>query len=253
MTQASAQASISSINGSRLVRLLSELAVSDVEVSHKHFSQRLGQLIDLSASVTLASAHGDIAAMSFEPTEDSSEAVTKEFLRVRTAMVQSLVKSFVPEASDARIRFPGHEPSAAPDDAKAYERYRNFYSAQQRDIDAKVLKLQSDVREAASGVSAQLAQLAALDMVLGDTLALHSRKFFSAIPKLLARRYHYLVAQYYEPVSGTGQSQQASLEIHQRFSREMQGLLLAEIEVRLLPVLGIIEALNADADKNTYE
>ncbi len=88
---------------------------------------------------------------------------------------------------------------------------------------------------------------------LGDTLALHSRKFFAAIPKLLARRYHYLVEQYYQPVSATDQSSVASLEIHQRLSREMQGLLLAEIEVRLLPVLGIIEALNAEADKNTYE
>jgi hypothetical protein len=250
MTQASAQ---TSINGSRLVRLLSQLAVSDVEVSHKHFAQRLGQLIDLSDSVTLASAHGEIAAMSFEPTEASCEAIAEEFLRVRTALVQSLVKSFVTDANDARIRFPVHQSDGAPDDAKAYERYRNFYSAQQRDIDGKIQRLQNDVRDAASGVSAQLAQLAALDRVVGDTLALHSRKFFAAIPKLLARRYHYLIEQYYQPVSGTEQGPRASLEIHQRLSREMQGLLLTEIEVRLLPVLGIIEALNAEADKNTYE
>ena len=54
-------------------------------------------------------------------------------------------------------------------------------------------------------------------------------------------------------MAGTGQAAAASLAVHQRISREMQGLLLAEIEVRLLPVLGIIEALNEEADKNIYE
>jgi hypothetical protein len=235
--------------------------VSDVQVSHKHFAERLGRLIDLSDSVRLSNAHSHIATMGFKPTADSSQAVTAQFLRVRTAIVQSLVRSFVPGASDTRVKLPPNRGDASPDEASAFEPYKNFYTAQQRDIDGKIQRLQSDVREAAAGISPKLAQLAALDMVLGDTLALHARKFFSAIPKLLAKRYSHLHRDFQPAVSGAKHSNNMSLQererscgkLHRQFCAEMQGLLLAEIEARLLPVLGIIEALNTEADKNTYE
>ncbi len=258
MTQASAQ---NSLSGSRLVRFLSGLGVADIQVSHKHFAQRLGKLINLSDSVRLSSAHSHIATMGFEPTTNSSKAVTEEFLRVRTSIVQSLTRSFVPGAADSRIVLPPHSADTSLDEARAYQPYKNFYIAHQREIDHKVQRLQSHVREAVSGLSPELAQLAALDMVLGDTLALHARKFFSTIPKLLEKRYSHLRKEYCGAVSDPEHSNNNNLqeherlcgELHQQLCAEMQGLLLAEVEARLLPVLGIIEALNTDADKNTYE
>ena len=244
-----------------MVRFLSGLAVADIQISHKHFAQRLGRLIDLSDSVRLSSAHSHIATMGFEPTTDSSKAVTEEFLRQRTSIVQSLASSFMPGATNARIKLPPPSADASLDEARAYQPYKNFYTAQQRDIDIKIQRLQSHVREAVSGLSPELAQLAALDMVLADTLALHARKFFSAIPKLLGKRHNHLRKEYLAAVSDIKHGDSTSAqererfggELHQQLCAEMQGLLLAEVEARLLPALGIIEALNTDADKNTYE
>jgi hypothetical protein len=39
--------------------------------------------------------------------------------------------------------------------------------------------------------------------------------------------------------------------MHKPFCADMQGLLLAEIEARLLPVLGLVEALGTNTDANT--
>lgn len=232
MTQASPHLAPS---GSRLVRFLTDLDVSATAVSHKHFAQRLGQLIDLADSISISSAHGKLRSMAFESRTVSNEAVQREFLRARTAMMQSVIDSFDTGAGTSRIKLP--PPTAAS------EPYLKFYAAHQRQIDLKILRLQAQVRDAVAGLSPGLAQLCALDTALGDTLAVHSRKFFALVPGLLQ--------QYLEPLLDENQDQLAPL--HERLCAKMQGLLLAEIEARLLPVLGLIEATNEHSDNAKYE
>ena len=238
MTQASSQLSL---NGSRLVRFLTELAVTDVEISHSHFAGRLGQLIDLADSITLSNAHSKLPTMAFEPATVATAAVTDKFLSIRTTIIRSVISSFDPAAGASRIKLPVPRAESPSDTAAAYEPYLRFYRAHQREFDLRIQRLQLQVREAATGLSPELAQLAALDSVLNDTLTLHTRKFFTAIPRLLGKHFEQLAGEY------------PPMELHERFCDDMQGLLLAEIETRLLPVLGLIEALNTHTDKNTYE
>ena len=238
MTQASSQLSL---NGSRLVRCLTELAVTDVEISHSRFAGRLGQLIDLADSITLSSALGKLPTMAFEPAAVETAAVTDKFLGMRTTIMRSVIRSFDPCAGGSRIKLPVPRADSPSDTAAAYEPYLRFYRAHQREFDLRIQRLQLQVREAATGFSPELAQLAALDSVLGDTLALHTRKFFTVIPRLLGKHFEQLAGEY------------PPMELHEHFCDDMQGLLLAEIETRLLPVLGLIEALNTHTEKNTYE
>lgn len=239
-----------SLYGSRLVRFLTDLAVSDVELSHKCLAQRIGQLINFSDSVALSSLHGQLPTMAFEPLSIPAEAIQKEFLRVRQTLVQSIVNSFVPGTT--RIQFPVAKTNA-PDTLITYEPYERFYVTQQREIDHKFQYLQSYVRDAASGLSPRLAQLVALDTALGDTLSAHGRQLFAVIPKLLGKRFEHLLNKQ------LGQPHQQDDDSRMEegpdvwlatFRSEMQGLLLAELEARLLPVLGLIEAINEEADKN---
>jgi hypothetical protein len=241
MTQASTHPAP---GGTRLVRLLRDLQVADAEVSHQHFAGRLARLIDLADSINIADAHGQLRAMAFEPTTASNAAIKQQFLRSRTAMMQAVIKGLDPQAGPARSKLPTPETPPSPlDKTAAAEPYLKFYATQQGQIDANVQRLQKRVREAVAGLSPKLAQLCALDTALGDTLAVHSRKFFAVIPRLLQ--------QYFE------QQLQAEPEqwrrFHQQLCARIQGLLLAEIEVRLEPVLGLIEATNEHSDKTQYE
>ena len=54
MTQAQPQIPATA---SRLVRFLAELVDTNTTITHKHFTERLGQLIDFSDSVALSAAH----------------------------------------------------------------------------------------------------------------------------------------------------------------------------------------------------
>lgn len=233
--------------------MLGELAVSDAEVSHQHFAQRLGQLIDLSDSVNISRVHAKRSADSFTASTHSEEAITAEFLQVRNAIVASIIKSFEDSTGLRRIKLPQPGPDIPADAASGFEPYGRFYASHQREMDSRIQQLRKQVREATQGGSAELAQLVVLDEALGDTLTVHSRKFFAAIPGLLARRYAHLLNEYTlasENPQGNSSSWPELLEL---FCQNMQSLLLAEVEARLLPTQGLIEALHSEIENTHHE
>ena len=256
MTQASPNVSL---NGSRLIRFLSDLAVSDVEVSHKQFTEKLGQLISFSDAITLSAVHSKLSKMACEPTEATSESVRVEFLRVREVLVKSIIMSFTFSTRPSTIPLPIPKADTPRDKAVSYEPYQRFYARHQREIDFKVQSLQLYVRDGVSGLSLELAQLVALDAALGDVLAVHTRRLFAVIPKLLSKRFEYLKKEHQQALANledndTSGSNDPFVDnqaewikpggwLH-TFYQEMQGLLLAELDVRLQPILGLVETLN---------
>jgi hypothetical protein len=245
MTQALPQVSLGS---SRLVRFLTDLSVTDIQVSHRQFTERLGQLIDFSDSITLWDAHARNLEVDSAAVEEFSEGITHEFLRARSMIVQSAMRSFFPGSGPIRIRWPAREQQPPAGLASAAEPYLKFYHAQQVDIDTKVRGLHLRSREAVAKLSPRLERICAIDAALGDALGSHSRRYFTSVPRLLARRIETLFKDYQrrlEPDNGPNFSWQDTRDM---LRREAQGLLLAEIEARLLPTLGLIEALNEETN-----
>lgn len=236
----------------RLVRFISELSVADRKVSHKHFAQRLGQLFDLSDSIAISAAHGRRPKQQVEPAPGSAEAARETFLRGRGAIVRAALKGFATDTT-ARIRFPvirAHAPLAESMEA---EPYLTFYAAQQREAEFRVRKLQAEVRKAVAQCSPELAGLCALDTVLGDSMASRSRRCFTAVPQLLQQRFTYLLEACQLAQPEQQEERDLWLASLTQFRDEMQGTLLAEIDARLLPVTGLIEALDEHSDKESYD
>jgi hypothetical protein len=126
-----------------------------------------------------------------------------------------------------------------------------------------VVTLRGQLQQIISGRSHELAQLATLDSSMADTTADFSRRAFAGIPHLLAKRFYFLNQQYrdmrseyidLEPApANSAQSETARWlqkgEWLDCFIREMQAVLLAELELRLLPVIGLVEALEFEVEK----
>jgi len=83
------------VGGSRLVRLLSDYVSSNSEISHKHFAERLGLLVDLSDSVILSESLRGLARVSFEATGcnrvESEFAVQEEYLKQRSIILKFIL------------------------------------------------------------------------------------------------------------------------------------------------------------------
>lgn len=227
------RSSPASPSASRLVSLLRELAIAEGKSSPRGFADRLAELIDLSDSIALSDQLRSLKRMRFQAQHADAHAIKRDFLQARAAMTEALLKKFIPEAGSASG---GPPPAAA-----TLEAYQRFYTLQQSEMELQVHKMRLHLREALSGVSPALAQLVSLDRLLADTLSLQSRKLFAVIPKLLARHYDALRGQC-DPVMDDWRSQ---------FVNDMQRLLLAELDLRLQPAVGLIEALDEEAQTSS--
>ncbi|MDX1692857.1 MAG: DUF3348 family protein [Ketobacteraceae bacterium] len=250
MNQAVSSASLGS---SRLIRFIAELSVCQTELTHKQFAERLGSLIDFSDSIILSAAHLNLPTMAFEPSQESTRNVNEEFLRIRTTLVQNIIKSTTPGAEPGRIRLPSPALGASREDLLNFEHYHRFYALHQREMDMKIERLRQQVREEIASISPGLAQLSVLDGAISDTLLVHTRRFLGVVPRLLEQRFRFL-----RPEQAPGQE---TLDLEDdpeswlrpggwlaRVYRDIQGLLLAELDVRVQPVMGLIEALNKEVE-----
>ena len=246
MTQAQTQ---THANPSRLVQLLAELVGADTAPSDKLVTERLGQLFDLPGSIRLSSVLDKPAAGPAQAAAVSPQEARAEFLRARTAIISSALRSFLPGGGSIRLRFPAIATREDFEEAATADALLAFYAAQQRDIDFRIRNLQAATRDTVAAFSPRLAQLAALDAALGDPLAAHNRRFFSAVCSLLGKHVENLIDEYHQAASASPRDEQLWAATLARLRSDMQGLLLAEIETRLLPALGLIEALDEPDDE----
>ncbi|MBD2858233.1 DUF3348 family protein [Spongiibacter sp. KMU-158] len=234
-----------SATGTRLTRLLVDLSVGSVELSHRNFVEKLAGLVDLSEAISLSERLRGLSRQGVIPQESESSPDLKElFLQRRQERVAFIGRSFNSQDEDMPFILPTLRQEMLTKPAESFEPFQRFYALHQSEMEFQILKLRGEVRRQISAHSERLARLAVLDSAIGDTLAENHRRVFAQIPRLLARRFVRLAGDYQvkeENVSDMD-SWTAVGGWLDCFYKEMMSLLLAELEVRLLPVLGLVEA-----------
>ncbi len=232
-------------NSTRLVRVLSELVGAGSGSPQGQFAVRFGALIDLSDSILLARAQASLKGLSFTPGVSSPRGIRDEFLRLRADIVKFVLRCCVPGTSNkARLRFPEPEPGQSLS-ALGAAPFVAFYGAMQREIDFRARRLQARIRDEVAGCNPRLARLCALDGVLDKAMAGDSRAFFTAVPNLLEARFAQHLGALLDDSGEPDEPSRVLLALRE----ETQALLLAELEARLLPTLGLVEALEEDQDQ----
>lgn len=238
-----------SIEGSRLVRFLNDLDVSNADLFDKAFAERISQLIGLHKSLALSGLPLKLARLRFEPRSVCADKVQQEFLRVNQELIETLIECFTPGNGSARVRFPGYREDATEEQLNNFDLYVQFYSARQRQIELKVQHLLSYVRDAAAGHSQRLAQLVMLESSFGEAIVGYDRQCLAAVPRLLEAYFEQLRQEHQDMLteqSGESTPEETPSWINQ-FSDDMRELLFAELELRLMPVMGLIEAFDEDS------
>lgn len=240
-------------NSSRLVRVLSDLVVADIPPSRQSFAERLGQWVDFKDALALfpvlngatgGAAHGRSAASSSE-----AAAAKQAFLRVRDTLKMSIETDGVRGPGKARIELPMPNAAAPGDGSPDFAPYQRYYLAHQRDMAASIGTLRSSLRSALMAGSTGQRRLAALDAVMDQALAGRERDLLATVPGLLARRFEQCCREH-EASPAETQALDRPQEWVQpgrwlaEFCREMRAVLLAELDLRLQPVAGLVAALD---------
>ena len=242
-------------NSSKLVRFLADLAMPDSSAhTTPAFAQRLGQWVSFTDATALyAVLESGTAPATARSAPDG--LVAKEALaRVRAALVDAIQRGCTPALGAARIKFPVPPSDALPDLATAYAPFHHFYLALQREMEAKLGPLRTAVRQALQGASPALKQLAALDAALEKILSERERRLFGTVPVLLERRFEQWLKTHQQTLAANGQADDPATWMRPgawlaSFRDEMRSVLLAELEIRLEPSTGLVEALCNEANE----
>jgi hypothetical protein len=204
-----------------LVRLLADPSrhAADPRAS---FAERLGQWLDWTDAIALSAVLGGAPAApesAPEATPESAQAraasaaqsLGDEVRRVRTELVAAIRRGF--DGADAA--------------AVSAAACRRRCTAQQRLMCERLGPLRASVRAVLAKQSPALARLAALDAVMDQALAARERQLLSHVSGLLEPRL--------ERLRQPGGAQ--------AIDEELQRVLLAELELRLQPIEGMMSAL----------
>lgn len=231
--------------GSALVRLLAGLSgdlAGRGRESPIAFADGLGQWTGWTDAIALSAAldRPATAAATGEPSPCEAQDQTAgparydeeraEYARVRALLAQTIQR----EAQAA---------GRSPFDADlGFRPYRQCHAERQQAMDLAIGVLRERVRAALLAGTPALARLASVDAAMAQVLGVQEQRLLGAIPAMLEKHFarQRAAASKREQEGGSGDDATAWLD---GFRHDLQAVLLAELELRLQPVEGLIEAL----------
>lgn len=222
------------VRGPTFIRLLARLTDIDVPPPQSSLSDRLSDWIDWTRAVALsrvldgkppAAASGGPV---FDDVEESAYAAARASLSSAIAACLELPVSTQADAAPAQAD---------------YAVFQQHYLAMQRAMLTATGRLRGRLRDLLAGVSANAARLAELDALMEAVLSPREQALLAAVPALLGAHFERLrlAAQPAED-DAPGTADDAWLNL---FRKDMQGVLLAELDVRFLPLEALLAALRS--------
>jgi hypothetical protein len=210
---------------SSLTRLLVDLDVVEGMDAGAAFAEKLGDWLDFRNAIRLHGIHSAPATGKLAPKPNLlKDALSAELARRRSVLTASI-----------QLPLPSLDLSLKP--STAYEPYRRHHLARQREMELQLRQLRSKLRGLLHGVSTGLQKLVDLDATFEQMLSERESKLFSSVPALLEKHFKHLLKEH---------AQDDPALWLPAFGKTLQAALLSELEVRLHPAMGLIDAYNEE-------
>lgn len=248
----------SQFGGSTLVSLLASWVEVDAKAARQDIAERLGTGLSVADAMSLHAVLQSLAApAASEPAQRStsaseptlSDGITKPSLphtegALGKATPLEIACDQVHAAlADNLASMPWAMCDAASD--ASFAPYHQRYIDLQRHMAARIEGLREQVRQTLNVASPRLAQLAALDAVLEQTLGAREQKLLASVPVLLEQRFVQLCQCEAAPDDATNPSDPSAVGTAV-FLRDMRAVLMAELDLRMQAVRGLVDAYNSE-------
>lgn len=203
------------------MRLLGEWTPVPAPAGDADFAERLSLWLDAFGAVALQGNLQSIRAMAAAPAAKPGVRrlraldVAGDLQRLRAELTRAIAQDMPDATAEA-----------------GYAPWQQRHLELQRQMAQSVAALRDEVRRAVSAVSPRLRQLAALDTTMEQVMAAREQQLLQALPALLERRFR----QRTDADGGLAP-----------FAQDWRDALRAELELRLEPVAGLIDALNTES------
>ena len=232
-------------NSSSLMRALADLDTVDATGSGPAFAEKLSHWVSFTDAIALSAVHqsavDNTPRKSARTSAPAPQELSVALAKVRANVLESITDNSAATGSRAHSRLPEPQTELPAMPASAYEPYRRYYTAHQRNMDASLGPVRATMRAVLARASPRLKQLADLDAALDAILSERESKLLAKIPSLMQRRYLQL-----RPLD---LPHQKAWQI--RFGQELQAVLVAELDLRLQPTVGLVEAYKNEMKTTT--
>ncbi len=235
--------SSSFIGSSPLVRLLDPWSPVEAEAPGPDVAERMSLWFGPLDAIRLQAMHQAVAAAGEERKspkagEKKAPPVAEDLQRVRGVLAKAI--------SQDPLALAGLKPDATED--PGYGPFHQRHIELQRQMGQMAGALRDHVRQAVARVSPRLRQLAVLDASLEELMAAREQALLPTTALLLERRFSQLRAAHRQVLETTGEPDDPT---HWRrpggwlatFANDWRNALLAELDLRLEPVSGLVDAL----------
>jgi len=226
------------LTGSTFIRALAALDDLPAQAAPDDFAQRLAHWLAWTDAFSLSAALSDAPSRPDVPGFGGRGALAadeRELARVRTALARTIAEA--PDGGPPPRRFGrplagAIAPAEMPVD---FATYRQRYTKCQLAMETQVVPLRRRLRSSLADRSSSLAKLAELDIVMEQVVGAQERALLATVGARLEPLFDRLRAASPDVPSQPG-------PWLDRFRGEMRNLLLAELDLRLQPVEGLLEA-----------
>jgi len=235
-------------SGPALTRLLARLGEVEAGRSPHSTSDRLSLWLGWADAIALASALDGTPPPVPAGSRASAAEEEREYARVRRYLVQAIAADTSAAGrrrDNARValRKPAREPGIG------YADFRQCYLLLQKTMETEIAGLRSRLRSGLAAKASEATRLAVVDAVMERVLGARERALLASAPALLEKHFERLrqAARETEPEAAgpdaaAAPAADAWVEL---FRKDMRSVLLAELDVRLQPVEGLLAALRA--------
>ena len=241
-------------HSSRLLRILTDLSDVEAHAPGMAFAEKLGLWVDYTDAIALYAVHNANTMDPGEAHDSEPVDIADDFSRIRASLEQQIARTTAPTRGQSGVELPLPQGDMPSELTSAFEPYRRYYLAHQRDMDLSVPPLRSRVRERLATMSPALQQLAALDGTFENILSEREAMLLAKLPQIMKKRFAHLRQLHQQTLTDTQQADRPEQWMQPgawlaRFCNELQTVLLAELDLRLQPAVGLLEALHHEKTK----
>ncbi|KRC86064.1 hypothetical protein D3C87_437100 [compost metagenome] len=273
------------LSGPTLIRLLTRLTDAEVQQSRQSLSDHLSQWLGWTDAIALSAALNTSPPVIAPGARLFSSAEERECARVRTTLADAIASDTAATAARRTVpgQAPVKKLAALAEADADYSGFRQRYLSLQHTMETSIGNLRSRLRGMVAAKNGEMTRLAVVDAIMDRALLPKERALLGAIPKLLQGHFNRLrqaeesaLAEAQAEADAEAEAEAASTATRttepdggpqarangpaqvppaavaatpgawlDTFRNDMRSVLLAELDVRLQPVEGLLAALRA--------
>lgn len=241
------------LHSSDMLRFLTRQGLVDASTDTGDVGQRLGDWLDFRQAIALQAFIGSVEAPPALETRPSARVdaalLQRRFADVRAGLEQSILQGTVPAPGWVRIDTPATELDHPIDPKTAVDPFRRYFIGHQRQMDHIIRSLRSQLRRMLDKGTAQHKQLSTLDAIFENVLSAREARLLGHFPAEFEKRFTKALKQHMKQLVQAAEVDEPAPRTTPWLGplrEDLRTALLAELDLRLQPVLGLIEALTLE-------